>query len=141
MAECKQGHTYEGRACLPCRSQYQRKYRRGVRVSRQQHVDGSNWSRENLAWAAGLFDGEGCIHQMPTGQIELRLKMADEDVVRRFAAIVGAGVVSQGEHPKKLNHRQMWTWRCSRRIDTMPILYALYEWLGDRRQAKIREVF
>jgi uncharacterized protein (AIM24 family) len=26
-----------------------------------------NWTRENIAWAAGLFEGEGCINEHHKG--------------------------------------------------------------------------
>jgi len=47
---------------------------------------------EEIAWAAGLFEGEGCI-TMTSGHAVLRLSNTDEWVVRRFAEIVGRGVV------------------------------------------------
>jgi hypothetical protein len=52
-------------------------------------------SAEEIAWAAGLFEGEGSITRFGRpGKFDLRvsLNMTDEDVVRRFDAIVdGAG--------------------------------------------------
>jgi hypothetical protein len=54
------------------------------------------WREEPLdwiAWAAGLFEGEGSIH-FPTGArvaVRMELTMTDEDVVRRFHKAVKCG--------------------------------------------------
>jgi hypothetical protein len=56
-------------------------------------------SAEEIAWAAGLFEGEGSITRFGrSGKFDLRvsLNMTDEDVVRRFDAIVDRGKVSMG---------------------------------------------
>jgi len=45
-----------------------------------------------IAWAAGLFEGEGSITQSG-GILHLRLKMTDESVVRRFEEAVRYGEV------------------------------------------------
>src|SRR5689334_3983660 len=46
--------------------------------------------KEGLAWAAGLFEGEGCFHFASRANrvIVASLTTTDEDVVRRFHAIV-----------------------------------------------------
>lgn len=67
-----------------------------------------------LAWAAGLFEGEGsCFaRKKDSGHhyIELSLASTDEDVLRRFHDAVGVGTV---HGPRKLPGRKpIWTWRC-----------------------------
>jgi hypothetical protein len=60
-------------------------------------------SAEEIAWAAGLFEGEGCISYIrPWGRepdIQAALAMTDEDVVRRFDEIVDRGRVYGPYHP------------------------------------------
>jgi hypothetical protein len=50
-----------------------------------------------IAWAAGLFEGEGCFtcrrREGLWPAFVCCLQMTDEDVVRRFAAVVGHGSV------------------------------------------------
>jgi hypothetical protein len=52
---------------------------------------------EQVAWAAGLFEGEGCwnAYRRESGKIQMqaRLGMTDRDVVERFAQIVGYGSI------------------------------------------------
>jgi hypothetical protein len=53
-------------------------------------------SSEEIAWAAGLFEGEGCISHMQRGSgldLQIALAMTDEEVVRRFDAVVDRGRV------------------------------------------------
>jgi hypothetical protein len=51
-----------------------------------------------IAWAAGLFEGEGTIviagnNGIKGCRIQLAVEMVDEDVVRKFARIAGFGSI------------------------------------------------
>ena len=96
-----------------------------------------------LAWAAGLFEGEGCISvsrrgDRPSPAWVLVLGMTDEDAVRAFHCIVGVGTVyCRKEIP---NHcRAMWIWRCGSRNDIAYVLASFLPFLNKRRTAKARE--
>lgn len=48
----------------------------------------------NIAWAAGIFEGEGYIRDVlncKRSQAELQLQMCDLDVVRKFQSALGCG--------------------------------------------------
>lgn len=104
-----------------------------------------NWSRENLAWAAGLFEGEGCITisgKPPHGRrVVLELGMTDEDVVRKFGAIMGVGHVGGPYHPRTrpLHHKSHWRWTVTGGKQAQAVLAALWPFLCSRRQAKAIE--
>ena len=69
-------------------------------------------SAEEIAWAAGLFEGEGSISRFGrSGKFDLRvsLNMTDEDVVRRFDAIVDGGKV-YGPYSSYRGHKPIWSW-------------------------------
>jgi hypothetical protein len=68
-------------------------------------------SRDEIAWAAGLFEGEGCI-STTTYRLQVALVMTDEDMVRRFDAIVERGKVYGPYHPPSHGPRrkQFWRW-------------------------------
>jgi hypothetical protein len=99
--------------------------------------------REEFAWAAGLFEGEGSITLAPRPR--LQMKMADEDVVRRFAEIIGVGKVYgpygpyDYEPPKRLQKKPTWMWVCEGRRAS-EALEALRPWLSARRLAQARRV-
>jgi hypothetical protein len=78
-------------------------------------------SSHDLWWAAGLFDGEGCItidHVRPyrkAGErtskfrLKMRVGMTHEATVRRFSAIIGYGSICQRKRYKK-NDADQWVW-------------------------------
>jgi hypothetical protein len=98
-------------------------------------------SREaELAWAAGLFEGEGWIG--PKGaRAGMSLSMTDEDVVERFAAVVECGTVSgpwvRTGHPER---KPMFSWQASGRADVARLLDLFLPWMGVRRKARMETV-
>ena len=49
-------------------------------------------SAEEIAWAGGLFEGEGCLGRYGNVFV-MRIHSTDEDVVRRFRDVVERGTV------------------------------------------------
>lgn len=95
-----------------------------------------DWNREDIAWAAGLFEGEGCISHT-NGYVTLSLAMTDPDVVERFAAITGMGrPIRTSEQGRR---KTMYVWTCSRFEQMQAILAMFWSFLGQRRRAKARE--
>jgi hypothetical protein len=96
-----------------------------------------DWTREGLAWAAGLFEGEGCIGFSKTvGQWQLIVASTDEDVLQRLLEVTGCGTL---RGPLERGHKPYWIWSVSRRTHVYALLVALYPWLGQRRQERARE--
>mgnify|MGYP001430537916 CR=1 FL=1 len=86
-----------------------------------------------IAYAAGLFDGEGCVvykqYRVKKGcmkwHINLEIAMTELDCVHWFYNIVKTGTI----HYKKnqgLGKKPQWRWRCSHR-DAYFVCLALYE--------------
>lgn len=107
--------------------------------------------REGIIWAAGLFEGEGSLTTKPAPEAEpgtrggwaMQLSSTDEDVVRRFASIVGCGTV-YGPYTNKGRHAQgrwrpYWKWACQARDQVYGLLAKLYPFLGSRRRARAAE--
>jgi hypothetical protein len=99
---------------------------------------------EQIAWAAGLFEGEGSMHVRGTlGQrgnaVQLRLGMTDHDVVRRFGAIMGVGRF-QLYAPRSTREKPILVWYLYRASDVARVLESLVEYFGVRRTAKALEV-
>lgn len=78
---------------------------------------------EEIAWAAGLFEGEGCI-TVSNGRPVMRLNSTDADTPRRFCEIVGAGKV-YGPYG----------------IDAMLTVQLLSPWFGERRRRTASQLF
>lgn len=101
----------------------------------------------DMAWAAGLFEGEGSIQLYPDKRREgvwlrwLGLAMTDEDVVRRFREVVGAGHISLRPSPPTNPHwSPCWYWQASRWLEIERILGEFMPYFGDRRRAKAEEM-
>ena len=97
----------------------------------------------DIAWAAGLWEGEGCwsISRKPDGSLAsvvARLSMTDADVVERFAATVGFGRVRSKATPS--GRRPVTEWSTARRESVQGLVRMFRPYLGERRLAKAQEV-
>lgn len=98
----------------------------------------ANWTRENLAWLAGLVEGEGCFQYSKSKCLSIAVAMTDEDVLRKAHLIAGVGHV-YGPSRKRPGRKIYWRWTVARQAESYALMIALYSWLGLRRQATIQE--
>jgi len=91
-----------------------------------------------IAWAAGLFEGEGNCRIGTRGRPVVQLRMTDEDVVRRFADAVGCGNVKQ--YPGYHGNQPTWAWYVTSKDNVLQVLGALWPYLGERRLEQATEV-
>jgi hypothetical protein len=101
--------------------------------------------REEIAWAAGLFEGEGCIDCTRRKYRDkvyvtprLQLSMTDEEVVRKFHETLGCGRVN-GPYRSRLSTRPYWRWAAHGK-ETRVVLDVFLPFLSGRRRAKAEEV-
>ena len=96
-------------------------------------------TREEIAWAAGLFEGEGCICWVKKTAAKLSIEMTDRDVLERFAQIVDAGAICDKTctNPKS-QWRASYHWQVYARDDVARILTWFLPWLQSRRGEKAR---
>ncbi len=105
-------------------------------------------SDADIAWAAGLFEGEGCFYvgnpKGPDGKRRARpqmnISMCDEDVLVRFKAIVGGGHLLKLKYRKSEAHRPLWKWQTQSRGEIARIGELFRPWLGVRRLKRFDEV-
>lgn len=110
-------------------------------------------NREQIVWAAGLFEGEGSVSfrrlEKRAHRIScvMQLSSTDEDVVSRFADCVGCGRVTgpyrnrQWWHGEKVEvGKPYWSWKCQACGAVYALLAKFYPFLGERRQKRAREV-
>jgi hypothetical protein len=94
-----------------------------------------------IAWVAGLFEGEGSITHV-RGRTQLRIQMTDHEVLERFLEIVGAGKIYgpyalQGRDGYRRKPR--WIWVCDG-LMVRAIFKTLAPWLSTRRRDRARQV-
>jgi hypothetical protein len=99
--------------------------------------------RADLAWAAGLFEGEGCFYlqTQATGRVHPRAALAstDIDILQRFQKIMGFGKI----YPKNSGpgNKPIWMWAANQIRHTFATISALFPLLGERRRAQAVKTF
>jgi hypothetical protein len=104
----------------------------------------SHWSMASdteIAWAAGLFEGEGCIGlggPWRPREVRLWVVSTDLDVLERFAAIAACGSITP-KRDRASRRKPCWAWSCSARSDVQRVLSAFRPWLLQRRGERADE--
>lgn len=104
-----------------------------------------NAFRENLAWAAGLFDGEGWASSARynrktggmTATLSLGVGQAHREVLDRFRAALGFGSVTG---PTKSRKTLMWSYRVHGFEKVQAVFAMLWPWLGEIKRAQVVKV-
>lgn len=105
--------------------------------------------RENLAWAAGLFDGEGSIgryrytnHGKRYSRSQMTMHMCDRDVIARFVKILDVGVLNgpYNYSTKTTKRKSAWYWSIAGFERVQAVTAMMWPWLGKRRKAKAKQV-
>jgi hypothetical protein len=97
---------------------------------------------EEVAWAAGLFEGEGCIYERSGGGIKISLSSTDEDIPPRFCRIVRGGTVYgpyRNTERDGYRRKPFWVW-VGESVDALETLRLLLPWLGKRRTARAMQL-
>jgi hypothetical protein len=98
-------------------------------------------SGEEIAWFAGLFEGEGSLSRArPNGGCwRMTLRMTDEDVVRRVHGLFGGQVYDDRRDRKNYKHKRAWQWQLGSQAEIDALLDLIYPHMGVRRRAKMDE--
>jgi hypothetical protein len=101
------------------------------------------------AWAAGLFDGEGCsslLHHRShlgymTGELSVTQSslVGSPEVLRRFGVVVGAGHIS-GPYSQRNATMDVYRWKAAALGDVERVIAELWPWLGDVKRAQAQHV-
>lgn len=94
----------------------------------------------DIAWAAGLFEGEGTWIIRKGRYVQAGLQSTDKDVVDRFAEIVGFGSVGRVRRHPHLNRKDCWMWQSASKPDVKGMAEAFLPYLGSRRAERAREI-
>lgn len=89
---------------------------------------------EKLAWAGGLFCGEGSTSVLKAKRdkyayLRMSVSQKDRKVLDIFQSIVGAGKVYA-------NKREMHSWDCYRQDEVYKVLDMLWPYLSEEKQAQ-----
>jgi hypothetical protein len=92
----------------------------------------------DIAWLAGLFEGEGCISFTSKRTVQIRIVSTDKDVVESVDRLVPSpnGIRSYAPKP---NRKQQWVWVISKREVNQDFLNQILPYLHSRRRARALE--
>lgn len=96
-------------------------------------------TNEQLAWAAGWFEGEGSVpnNKGKPAAASISITNTDLEVLEAFANLFGCGRI----YPlPRDEHKPRWIYHVSGE-DAVSILERLYPWLHSRRRQRIDELF
>jgi hypothetical protein len=93
----------------------------------------------DIAWAAGLFEGEGCFSLHDGRRCRAQLAMTDRDIVERFHAVMGFGTI-RDKASTNPRHRHQWMWAANSRAEFERTVTLFRPWLGERRLARAQEI-
>lgn len=107
-------------------------------------------TNEELAWFAGLFEGEGWIsvsyrHNASRTKrkpyylmIRMSIKMTDLDTLEKVHALFGGGLAST-KVPD--NRKPCWTWTLGDKIKCSTLGHLMFPYMSRRRQLKLCSMF
>jgi hypothetical protein len=103
-------------------------------------------TREEIAWAAGLFEGEGCIayaEQITSGKRygypRVSLAMTDLDVLEHFKQVLGFGNITP-QRRYAAHHKPSWVWSAAGFQWSQALVAMFWPWLGNRRRSRAIDV-
>lgn len=89
-----------------------------------------------IAWFAGLFEGEGYVSLLPGQGIRIGISMTDEDVLIKVHSVFGGRFDNSTKHePYRTLHR----WLITNWAEAIPLLKIILPFMGKRRTSKIKE--
>lgn len=96
----------------------------------------------NIAWLAGIIEGEGCISYVGVSSVAVTVGMTDKDIVERILEITKIGVIYITNRSEVEGHehwKTLYQWRVANKQDVLYILKLIHPWMGERRSIKIDE--
>jgi hypothetical protein len=100
--------------------------------------------REDIAWAAGLFEGEGCCYLRKRNDrqgryVRMEVAMTDRDVIERFAQAVGFGKVDGPWGPYGRGTLPVFRWTVAGFERVQAAAAMVWPWLSPRRREQVRD--
>jgi hypothetical protein len=95
-------------------------------------------SPSDIAWAAGLFEGEGCIYfRSNASRIRnqgVTVAMTDLDVLKKFNSVVGVGKI-YNSYAARTNRKALYQWRTDKFENVQYVIALFWKHLCSRRRS------
>lgn len=99
-------------------------------------------AKEDIAYIAGLFEGEGCItiaHGKNYSYPKVSISSNDLDVIEYVALVTGEGFVTTKKRANK-KYPPAYCWDLHKEKEIWEFIDLIYSWLGERRRSRIDEI-
>lgn len=109
------------------------------------------FSDVDIAWIAGLLEGEGCfsICTRKTSKhdhksLAIHCEMTDEDTIEKLHRVTKCGTINVRKNTSgrrdDRNRKQTWIWSVQNHAGIYKVCCAIYPHMSKRRQEKIKEL-
>jgi len=97
-------------------------------------------SREELAWAAGFFDGEGYTGLLTGRTLRSHVVQTDARLLQRLqAALLGLGTIDGPRNSSNPRHSPQWLWRVSGFANVQAVIAMLWIFLSEVKREQARK--
>lgn len=96
---------------------------------------------KSIEWAAGLFEGEGCL-TFSGGKWRMKIKMTDDDVLSDFYDVVNNIGNYYGPHKypsQKAHHKPVSEWELNKKDYIFELVMLFYPYMYTRRRERMRD--
>lgn len=90
----------------------------------------------DIAWIAGLLEGEGCFMHRRNGDLVVEITMTDCDIIDRIHALLKCGARKERQLP---SGKTAYGWSLTNQRQAAGLMMTLLSLMGERRAAKIKE--
>ena len=94
-------------------------------------------TKEEIAWLAGIFEGEACFDLNQNSKPRIRIEMKDEDVLHAIKEICQCGGSVRRISRSNPKHSDTFVFVIYKTEDVCRILESVWPWMSFRRKAKI----
>lgn len=95
-------------------------------------------NESDIAWAAGLLEGEGTFRLKAGRRPILAAHMTDLDVLERLADVFGVGTIKK-MRKQEPHHKQSWRWDVIRASEGAMVMELVKDYMMSRRRQRIDE--
>ncbi len=110
-----------------------------------------NWTRENLAWAAGYLEGEGYFvskvnqrpnYDSPSLTIRIGAESTDKDALDKLKLILGLGNVTQrnANRANRFGKKPMFVFQIANKNLTYALAVAIFQFMSIRRKEQLKKL-